>query len=413
MAIISKVPVGIAIGCILAAPVFGKACPAGKPSTNTVSGGFDYTYPYPIRYLPIETQGQTLCQAYMDILPRSAAKGNADSDKANRHNDDADQDNGYDDDDDDGDEEGPGRSDLIESRTDGGMKKAKGRKNKNKTVMMLHGKNFCSVTWEETAEFMLDQGYRVILPDQIGFCKSSKPENYDWTLQQLAVNTMLLLEELEIDSVILMGHSLGGMLAARFALMFPGMVEKLIMVDPVGLEDWKAKGVPYLPLEDIYQVESSSSYESIRAYEQAVYYLGEWTPAYDVWVRMLLKLYNGPLGDLYARIQSEIVNMVFTQPVIYEFPLLGATPSPANNGIALNVETLLVVGANDTTAIGAQWSPPEIAQRLGDYPALARNAVNLIGESTATAIIYPNVGHVPQISDPEMFHADLIDWLES
>ena len=41
-----------------------------------------------------------------------------------------------------------------------------------------------------------------------------------------------------------MGHSTGGMLAIRYALMFPADIEQLVLVDPIGLEDWKAKGVP-------------------------------------------------------------------------------------------------------------------------------------------------------------------------
>ena len=43
----------------------------------------------------------------------------------------------------------------------------------------------------------------------------------------------------------MIGHSTGGMLAIRWALTFPGDVSHLALVDPIGLEDWKAKGVPW------------------------------------------------------------------------------------------------------------------------------------------------------------------------
>jgi pimeloyl-ACP methyl ester carboxylesterase len=46
------------------------------------------------------------------------------------------------------------------------------------------------------------------------------------------------------EIVILVGHSMGGMLAARYALMFPQTVERLVLVNPIGLEDRQAKGVP-------------------------------------------------------------------------------------------------------------------------------------------------------------------------
>ena len=87
---------------------------------------------------------------------------------------------------------------------------------------MLHGKNFCAATWEQTIEALSDAGYRVIAPDQIGFCKSSKPARYQSAFQQLAHNTHALLESLGIDQGgHLIGHSTGGMLAMRYALMYP------------------------------------------------------------------------------------------------------------------------------------------------------------------------------------------------
>ena len=78
---------------------------------------------------------------------------------------------------------------------------------------MLHGKNFCAATWETTIKALVDAGYRVVAPDQIGFCKSSKPLAYQFTFQQLAANTRALLKSLGVERTILIGHSTGGMLA--------------------------------------------------------------------------------------------------------------------------------------------------------------------------------------------------------
>jgi hypothetical protein len=47
-----------------------------------------------------------------------------------------------------------------------------------RVAVLLHGKNFCAATWQATIVTLLDAGYRVIAPDQIGFCKSSKPAHY-------------------------------------------------------------------------------------------------------------------------------------------------------------------------------------------------------------------------------------------
>ncbi|MGT2487855.1 alpha/beta fold hydrolase [Methylobacterium oryzae CBMB20] len=67
----------------------------------------------------------------------------------------------------------------------------------------------------------------MIAPDQIGFCKSSKPAAYQFTFRQLAENTHALLAKLGIERPILVGHSTGGMLAAHYALLYPKAVEQL------------------------------------------------------------------------------------------------------------------------------------------------------------------------------------------
>lgn len=94
-----------------------------------------------------------------------------------------------------------------------------------KTVTLLHGKNFNGAYWKTTIEALTKEGFRVIVPDQIGFGKSSKPTSYQYSFQQLAENTKSLLEKLELNSTLLLGHSMGGMLATRFTLMFPQLVE--------------------------------------------------------------------------------------------------------------------------------------------------------------------------------------------
>ncbi len=49
-----------------------------------------------------------------------------------------------------------------------------------------------------------------------------------------------MLKSRGIERAIIVGHSMGGMLAARYALMYPDAVNELVLVDPLGLEDWKA-----------------------------------------------------------------------------------------------------------------------------------------------------------------------------
>jgi pimeloyl-ACP methyl ester carboxylesterase len=107
--------------------------------------------------------------------------------------------------------------------------------------------------WKDTITFLTDNGYRVIVPDQIGFGKSSKP-NIHYSFHALAANTKKLLETLNIAEVTVVGHSMGGMLASRFALMYPETATGLVLENPIGLEDYRLF-VPYVSVDEQYRSE--------------------------------------------------------------------------------------------------------------------------------------------------------------
>lgn len=262
-----------------------------------------------------------------------------------------------------------------------------------RTVVLLHGKNFCAATWESQIRALSAAGYRVIAPDQIGFCKSSKPAAYQFTFRQLAENTHALLEQLGVERPILIGHSTGGMLAAHYALLYPKAVERLVLVNPVGLEDWSAKGLPPISLEQWYQRELKTSADSIRAYETATYYAGKWESRYEPWVGMLAGLNSGPGKEAVAWDSALLYDMIVTEPVVYRFPQIA-------------VPTLLMIGQKDNTAIGKDLAPPEVRMELGHYPELGRAAAQAI--PGARLVEFPDLGHAPQMSDPEGFNRALI-----
>jgi pimeloyl-ACP methyl ester carboxylesterase len=301
--------------------------------------GFDY--PFPVQRHTFESQGQTLSMAFMDVAP-----------------------------------------DVPNGRT----------------VVLLHGKNFCAATWGVTIGRLTAAGFRVIAPDQIGFCKSSKPERYQFTFHQLAANTRALLESRGVTRAVVLGHSMGGMLAARLALMHPDTVEQLIMVNPLGLEDWLAEGVPYATVDQLFRGELRTTAETIRNYQLKYYYNGRWKPEYDQWVEMAAGLYAGSGRERVAWNQALTMEMIFTQPVLYEF-------------LRLLVPTVLFIGGMDRTAPGAARAPAEIAQRLGDYPVLGRRAAAAI--PGAKLVEFPDLGHSPQVEAPDRFHDALLEILRN
>ncbi|KAL2071837.1 hypothetical protein VTL71DRAFT_13072 [Oculimacula yallundae] len=330
----------LSVGLIELAAAIAPDAVAQRPLPADLNGS-NFTYPWPVKLFQFSSQkAQLLEMAFMDVAPTGPANG--------------------------------------------------------KTAVLLHGKNFCGPTWSATAIVLAKAGYRVILPDQIGFCKSTKPVSYQFSLHQLAANTNRLLTKLGVSKATVIGHSMGGMLAARFSLMYPDVVTELILTNPIGLEDWKALGVPYIDTDTTWATEKSSTYGSIRGYEQATYYVGIWDPSYDLWVNMLVNIYNGKQADKFTWNQALIVDMVLTQPVVYEFPLIKS-------------KTLILIGAKDNTAIGKQWSPPDVQAKLGHYDVLGPKTAAAIPGSTL--VMFPDLGHAPQIQAPDRFHEALMGWL--
>lgn len=265
-----------------------------------------------------------------------------------------------------------------------------------RAVVLLHGKNFCAATWEGTIKALGEAGYRVIAPDQIGFCKSSKPQHYQYSFQQLARNTHALLESIGVGQATILGHSTGGMLGIRYALMYPQLTEQLVLVNPIGLEDWKAKGVPSLSVDQWYERDLKTTADRIRNYERATYYAGQWRPQYEPWVQMLAGMYRGAGKQIVAWNSALLYDMIYTQPVVYE---LGALTMP----------TLLLIGQKDTTAIGKDIAPDEVRAKIGHYPELGKLTQQAI--PNATLVEFPDLGHAPQIQDPSAFHKALVDGL--
>ena len=265
-----------------------------------------------------------------------------------------------------------------------------------KNVLLLHGKNFNGAYWKTTIQALTMQGYRVIVPDQIGFGKSDKPLQYQYSFQQLAKNTKQVLDAIGVQKVAVLGHSMGGMVATRFALQYPETVEKLILENPIGLEDWKVK-VPYKEIDWWYENDLKQTYDKIKKYQLESYYDGKWQPEYDEWVNLLAGWTLNPDYKRYAWNAALTYDMIFTQPVVYEFK-------------NIKCPTLLIIGTRDKTALGKPLVSEEVRKTMGLYNVLGKETQKKIPNSKLVEI--PNIGHMPHIESFEKFIQPLSDFLK-
>src|SRR6266540_7268983 len=174
-----------------------------KPGSITCE---DVSYPFPTSYLPITLYGQDLRISYMDVAPSGQPNGH--------------------------------------------------------TIVLLHGNNFAGFYFGGPIDALRKEGFRVVVPDQIGYGRSSKPI-IPYNFHDMARNTRLILQNLKIDRVMVVGHSMGGMLAARFATQYPDMVERLVLYNPIGLVDGRFDR-PWDSTDEGYKRTLASTYQSIR-----------------------------------------------------------------------------------------------------------------------------------------------------
>lgn len=107
-------------------------------------------------------------------------------------------------------------------------------------VVFLHGSGpgaSGTSNFRSNAPAFVAAGYRVLLPDLIGYGASSKPEGIDYTLQLFTDTVFEALGQAGVTSAILVGNSLGGGIAMQIAFDHPGFVEKLVMMAPGCVEE--------------------------------------------------------------------------------------------------------------------------------------------------------------------------------
>ena len=100
-------------------------------------------------------------------------------------------------------------------------------------LLLIHGLGASSERWENVIPHFA-KNYRVIVPDLIGFGLSDKPM-VDYTTDYLADFISEFLDEIGVDSLSIIGSSLGGQIAAEFAYNNSEKLKKLVLVSPSGI----------------------------------------------------------------------------------------------------------------------------------------------------------------------------------
>jgi pimeloyl-ACP methyl ester carboxylesterase len=308
------------------------------PTTDELGIALEgYPYPYPVKMLPLVNDGQPVRMAYMDVPPSGPSNG--------------------------------------------------------RSVVLLHGKNFFGAYWKGVIDALSRQGYRVVVPDQIGFGKSSKPD-MRYSFDQLASNTIALADALGIRQFDLIGHSMGGMLAVHLARAYSQRVSRLVLEDPIGLEDYRLALQP-MSTRQLTEAELKITPQAYRAFF-ARYYVHDDPSLIDPFVKIRDAQARSGEFDRLAKASALTYQMILQQPTVYEMPYVDAP-------------TLLIVGADDHTIVAANYMTPEARARYGHIVDRARDAVSRMKH--AQLIVVPGAGHIPHLEQMNVFLPALLNFL--
>jgi len=302
-----------------------------KAPTDIKPGSITYeevAYPYPVSYLRLRLYGQDVNMAYMDVPPAGQPNG--------------------------------------------------------RTVMLFHGMNFGGFYFAGPIEALRKEGFRVVVPDQIGFGRSSKPI-IPYNFHDMALNSRTLLKSLGIEKAAIVGHSMGGMLAARFAASYPGVTERVVLYNPIGLTDGRWDS-PWQNTDDVYKAMLAQTHDQVYAGNYATirryFATSPWRPEFEEFVRILYAPSLSADWPHYAMVRTLLGQMVYLDPVVYDWAHIKAKA--------------LVLG-------GDKDGP--------DFPARAKHIADTI--PGGQMVLIPNAGHVPHIEVPEIFNRELLRFLKS
>ena len=304
--------------------------PAGiRPGSITCE---ECPYPYPSSYLNLTLYGQEVRMAYMDVAPQGSPNGH--------------------------------------------------------TVVLLHGNNFAGFYFGVVIDALRKEGFRVIVPDQIGYGRSSKPI-IPYYLADMARNTRAILRSLNIDKAMIVGHSMGGMVAARFATQYPDVTERLVLFNPIGLTDTRFSR-PVGDPDEAYRRTLASTYQTIRAslMRYVAHNPSAWNSQFESFVRIRYAWTLSADWPRLARVQTLISNLIYLDPVVYDWPHIQAP-------------TLAYGGADDMLP-GSSAAFQEGMKRLAAA----------IPNGKARLELLPGLGHVPFIEDPARSLPPLVAFLK-
>jgi pimeloyl-ACP methyl ester carboxylesterase len=254
------------------------------------------------------------------------------------------------------------------------------------TIIFIHGLGSYLPAWDRNVKD-LSQSYRCIAIDLPGYGKSSK-QAHSGKMSFYAEILKELVQELNLGKVYLAGHSMGGQISMTTHLLYPELVQGLILVDPAGFEAF-TKGQKQW-FRDIMTVDGVrlTTAEAIQSNLASNFYRLPKEAEFMITDRMAMRSSSDFNAYCYAVVQS--VSGMVNEPVL---PYLSDIKCP----------TLILFGENDNLIPNRYLNP-------GRTLDIAKSGAEKINGSKL--VMVPKAGHFMMFEKPEVFNAEVKSFLQ-
>ena len=135
------------------------------------------------------------------------------------------------------------------------------------TVVLLHGFGGDKDNWPLYA-WRLGREYHIIIPDLPGFGESSKDPNVAYDGSTQAARLRRFIDELQLERVHLGGNSMGGLIALRFALVYPQRLLSLALLNSAGVLGSKRSELELAAArgENLLTVSTAAEYDELLSF---------------------------------------------------------------------------------------------------------------------------------------------------
>ena len=120
------------------------------------------------------------------------------------------------------------KNNRIKLKTGIAMKYVETGDPKGPVLLLVHGYGDSSFSYSRVLP-LLDKRYRIVIPDQRGHGETDKPES-GYEMRDFSADLAALMDELNIRSATVVGHSMGSFVSMQLALDHPAKVERLVLV---------------------------------------------------------------------------------------------------------------------------------------------------------------------------------------